>query len=255
MTRHFGGAHAKNNSRMRVLVIVSFALMVVFASLGAVFFYSSHTSASVQPVAVEKTPAIETAQVLVPLAEIPAGTALEPGLFKLETRPVIGLSSRAVRSLEEIKGAYSRAVIGSDQPLSSELVTKIRPNSAITVNIPDGYPCGHHSCGCYERSVEGWAKAGSRVDVVWASTIRGKQGVTVIVEDAKILSAERQTGNAVWTKAAPEGGGIPNTVTLLVTSDDAAKIQLASTAGSLSLSLRGDNSTSKGTGGKEHHNR
>ncbi|MCB0310477.1 MAG: hypothetical protein KDD42_04545, partial [Bdellovibrionales bacterium] len=69
----------------------------------------------------------------------------------------------------------------------------------------------------------------------WSSKIKGRPGVKVIVQNAKVLSAERQTAEQV-----KPGAPIPSTVTLLVVAKDAAKIQLASTTGSLSLSLRGD---------------
>jgi Flp pilus assembly protein CpaB len=59
-----------------------------------------------------------------------------------------------------------------------------------------------------------------------------------------VLSAERSLDEQV----AP-GAAVPSTVTLLVTAQDASKIQLASTTGSLSLSLRGDEDTTGSSGG------
>ena len=90
-------------------------------------------------------------------------------------------------------------------------------------------------------SVEGWARPGANVDVLWMSRFGDREGLKTIVENAKVLSAERQidsTSNNIT---------VPSTVTLLVTAQDAAKIQLASTTGTLSLLLRGDTDTSSST--------
>ena len=94
-------------------------------------------------------------------------------------------------------------------------------------------------------SVEGWARAGAFVDVVWNSVINGKPAATVIIQNAKILSAERQI------EANPQEGQapVPSTVTLLVLADDATKIHLAETTGKLSLQLRGDDAE-KGFGAR-----
>lgn len=139
---------------------------------------------------------------------------------------------------------YARSAISKDSPVHQDFITSIRPTNLITANIPEGYRAVTIRVDA-TSSVEGWARAGANVDVVWASTIRGRQGVTVIVQNAKVLSAERQ----VETGTQP-GTPVPSTVTLLVTADDAAKIQLATTTGSLSLSLRGDDDTGKGSTGR-----
>lgn len=234
MSRHFGGAQ-RFGDRKRLILLVSGSFLVAFVGLSALLLFSGSSTATSAPVPVEKAPEVDTLTVLIPVRQIQTGEPLDPTMFRSETRPKVGLSDKVLKDLEETKGMYARSVINPDQPLNADLVTNIRPTNAITANIPEGYRAVTIRVDV-TSGVEGWARPGAAVDVVWASAIRGKQAVTVIVQNAKVLSAERQMENN-----QAQGASVPSTVTLLVTADDAAKIQLASTAGSLTLSLRGDN--------------
>jgi len=234
-----GGVPSQNSERTRILVLAGFFFVLLTATVGAVVFYTSSSKATVKTVVVEKEPEIRMADVLVPVQNIEPGQALEPVMFRREQRPSVGLPTRVVKDFEEIKGQYSRSLVVADQPLHRDYITAVRPTNALTVKIPDGYRAVSISVDV-RSSVEGWARAGAKVDVVWASRVRGQAAVTVIVQNAQIISAERQTA-----EAAQQGAGVPNTITLLVTASDAAKIQLAQTTGSLSLSLRGDQDPGK----------
>jgi Flp pilus assembly protein CpaB len=88
-------------------------------------------------------------------------------------------------------------------------------------------------------SVEGWARAGAKVDVMLASSINGRPALSMIIQNAKVLSAGRVTSG----QNTAENQQVASTVTIMVTIDEAAKLQLASSAGVLSLSLRGDDDT------------
>lgn len=77
------------------------------------------------------------------------------------------------------------------------------------------------------------------------SSITGRPSLTVIVQNALVLSADRQLSSNV-DPAAP----VPGNHNLVVsTFKDSSKIQLASSNGSISLSLRGDrDNNGKGQG-------
>jgi pilus assembly protein CpaB len=235
-----GGVPSQNSERTRILVLAGFFFVLLAATVGAVVFYTSSSKATVKTVVVEKAPEIKMADVLVPVQSIQAGQALEPSMFRREQRPSVGLPARVVRDFEEIKGQWSKSIILADQPLHRDYMTAQRPTNQLTVKIPDGYRAVSISVNDIS-SVEGWASPGAKVDVVWASRVRGQAAVTVIVENAQIISAQRQT-----VDAAPQGGApVPSTITLLVTAADALKIQLAQANGSLTLSLRGDQDPGK----------
>jgi Flp pilus assembly protein CpaB len=79
--------------------------------------------------------------------------------------------------------------------------------------------------------------------------INGRQGIIPIVQNAEVLSAEGQLQNAPKDKNQ-QGVAIPSTVTLHVPAQEALKIILAASNGSVTLSLRSDNDSKQGTAGK-----
>ena len=255
MSRQFGGrSRVYQTDKGRALVFVSVAGLVFF-SAAAYLLIGAEDAQTVQPKAfvevIKQTP-IDMVEVLVPIQTIEQGKALEPAQFRKEKRVKEGLSPKVVRDFDEIQGFYARTLIVPEQPLHSDYITKTRPVNEIIQQIPEGFRAVTIRVDQIS-SVEGWARPGALVDVVWASKVNGQAAVTVIVEGAKILSAERITENQ--NQGGPNGdvknpnGAVPSTVTLLVTSDDANKIQLATTAGSLSLNLRGESGGGKGISG------
>ena len=239
MSRHFGGVGPTGQADKTKLILLLVLFFLLALSAFMVFYLlsspdqsSKHNSVAV-PVEQEEIQ-IKMTNVLVPVKEIAAGSELAPNMFKIESRPSVGITGRAVKNFEAIKGYYSKSLIVPGQPLYMDYISADRPINTLTAAIPEGFRAV--TIRVDQRSgVEGWARPGAKVDVVWASRIRGQPGVTVIVENAKVLSAERDTK----TETEP-GQAVPSTVTLLVSAKDAAKIQLAATTGSMSLSLRGD---------------
>jgi pilus assembly protein CpaB len=122
-----------------------------------------------------------------------------------------------------------------EQPLSDKMVTNVRPITAISSKIPEGYRAVTIPVD-QTTGVEGWAKPGVKVDVSWTSVRDGRSLVTTIVYNAEVLSAG---GSPSSNPNEPPSAA--TTVTLLVTDADAGKIHLAQTNGKVSLSLRGDN--------------
>ena len=244
MSGHFGGYHhADKGARSRLTLLLGLAfLFVASTSLLILLKVVSSDGESIDTtVVVERDSTLEMADVLVPVQSIESGTLLEPAMFRIESRPKIGLSDKLIRDYEQIQGLYSRTLIVANQPLHGEFVTNIRPVNSITALIPEGYRAV--TIKVDERTgIEGWARAGARVDVNWASTIRGKQASTVIVQNAKVISAARK----IETQNAADGT-VPTELTLLVSIGDSNRILLAQQTGSLSLSLRGDRESGKAT--------
>lgn len=241
MAKNFGGfGNARRSDQTQMMMVAGALLLVLLGSIGTILALSPSKEPEAAPIVVQETK-IDVAKVLIPGKQIEPGTVLEPSLFRIEERPRNVVPARAIASPDELLGTYARTLIVPDQPLTADYITKLKPNSAITANIPEGFRAV--TIRVDERSsVEGWARPGARVDVVWATVIRGEQTVSTIVFNAKVLSAERQTEGGAGSQN--QNQATPATVTLLVGVDDATKIQLASTAGSLSLSLRGDRDAS-----------
>ncbi len=248
MSRHFGGVGpGRQVERARMFVVLGILLVIVIAGASLILLSvgSSGTNTTASVVVQKEELTLQRISVLVPKQRIETGLLLEPFMFQEEQRAMVGLppKERLVTSFDQIRGYYSRSPIIPGEPLLTDVITSVRPSNPVSAKIPEGYRAVTINVNS-TSSVEGWATPGAKVDVVWASRIRGQAGVSVIVQNAEVLSAERM----VDPNLKP-GTPVPSTVTLLVTADDANKIMLATTTGALSLSLRGDQDTGKGVGG------
>lgn len=221
-------------------VVAGLGATAAICALGIVFAIKSPTTNTPSTVTVERSVPTEMVDVIVPRSSIDQGAQITEEQFKRVTLPRSSVPVNAVKTVEEVKNMYARGLIVSGQPVSRDLVTQIRPVNKITTSIPTGFRAISIRVDD-KSSIEGWARAGSRVDVTWISTVNGKQTLVVVVENARILSAERvpENNQAEFVNAA-----IPSTATLLVSEGDANKIRLASSVGSMSLMLRGDNDNS-----------
>lgn len=174
--------------------------------------------------------------VLVATEEIPVGARLTPNMFRLESKTIQDPDNQLVRNPDDIVDSFARLVIAANTPLLRSATTHTAPSADITTRIPVGFRAVAIPINVL-TGVEGWVRPGATVDVVW-STQHGQQlVVSTIVENAKVLSVERTLESEVQVKSPTSS--IPNHITLLVTSADAQKIQLAKGSGSLNLSLRG----------------
>ena len=241
-TRSFG-RNSFSPDRRNLVVILGGLAVVVLLFVAAIFlFQGAKTTQPQQPVVVQTEtaePTVKMVEVLIPSQMIEAGAQLDSSMFRREMRPQIGVSARVVKDFEEIQGQFAKSLIISGQPLARDYLTASKPISPVSPKIPDGYRAVTISVDS-KSAVEGWAQPGSKVDVSWISSVGGRPSLSVIVQNAKILSAEKNTN-----PNAEPGAPVPTTVTLLVTALDAQKIQLAQSAGALSLQLRGDPDTGR----------
>lgn len=243
MSRHFGGAPVRQGDRVKVFML--FIGLAVLALGGLVFVLVSGnqpTQTASNTPSISPQVEVKMLDVLVPIQDIEAGATLEPAMFRRESRPQISVSKGTLKDFEQLKGQYARSLVVKGQPLHENYITAIKPTTALSATIPPGFRAVTIRVDA-TSSVEGWARPGSIVDIMWNTSVKGVAAVQVIVENAKVISAERQI-----QQQQQAGAPVPNTVTLLVTLEDAQKISLASTTGTLSLVLRGDNDQTASTG-------
>jgi pilus assembly protein CpaB len=236
MSRQFGGSSKKRaNNKPIIIAVFGVALLLIIGLFAVVIFGSNEGAPTGEPMATLQPVEAEAGKVdvVIPIRQISAGSELQPAMFRIEKRPKVGIDEGVITNLDEVKGLYAKSLILQNQPLHRDFLTNLKPKSVISGDIPPGYRAITITVN-RTSSVEGWAVAGSRVDISWASNVQGAPALTTIVQNAKVLSTDRQVD-----QSNPELP-VPSTVTLLVTSKDAQKIQLAQTAGELSLSLRGD---------------
>jgi Flp pilus assembly protein CpaB len=240
----FGRSSARRSVFMRYAAALFFlALGTAGAGVAYKQFYPT-----VEPIAPLATaapiaqPAIELISIIVPTRQIERGTKLEASMFLPVQRAKSAVTEGTIRSFTELTGTYAKELIPATQPISRELVTTQKPANAVIEQIPDDMRAVTINVNS-TSGVEGWARAGSQVDVQWISEVKGKKTSTEIVNNAKVLSAERK----IDPEADPKQP-IPTTVTLLVTAPDANKVALASTGGQLVLHMRGSDDTGKDIG-------
>lgn len=176
--------------------------------------------------------------VLVAIQKIEVGTALEPSLFRKESRSTGATSPSAIRSFDEVKSTFATSFIPAGQVLLKEYLSAQQPLNQIQADIPDGFRAVSLAVD-NTTSVEGWARPGAKVDVLLTSQVNSRAAITVVIQNAQVLSAGRSTRQ---NPQDDKGDGV-STVTLMVSVDEAAKLKLADSSGRLSLALRGDEDT------------
>ena len=235
----------RRSSSARVVVLGAVFAVIVGASLVVQFRKSAReTQPQIQLVApTPQTLSVEMVDCLVAVEKIEAGSALEPVKFRKETRAITGGSTSLVTGFEKLRGSYAASFIAAGQPLLVEYLTSKAPINVIQANIPDGYRAV--AVGVDDVSnVEGWVRAGAKVDVMLASQIGSKPVITMLVQNAKVLSSGKLTTGAAQKEASANSRQRNSTtITIMVTVEEASKIQLASSSGVMSLSLRGDEDT------------
>lgn len=220
------------------MLALSIAGCVLFGGVAFVLLSSDPiNAANMDRPVVAADPDFEIAmvEVLVPLRDVPEGERLDASMFKKVTRPKIAVSDSAIRDIEEITNMYTYSRLLADMPVERRAISHKAPLNDVTRRIPPGHRAVTISVDAI-KGVEGWARPGARVDVLFLSKVNGEPIIRTIVQNAEVLSAERNTATETQS-----GMPVPSTVTLLVAENDANKVQLAQIAGSLSLSLRGDN--------------
>lgn len=235
MSSYFIAANRSFSSerRMRRVLMLSLLATVFFIFLAVLLLQSQAGAAAVPAVKADAEITSEMLEVLVPVTEIEPHTRLESRFFRSEKRPAYFAMSNYLKSFEELRGHYNRSLLIAGEPVNRAALTDKRPAQHIRDSIPAGYRAVTIRVN-EETSVAGWAWPGARVDVKWITRVNGRPGLIPIVQNAEVLSAERNT-DSERARNAP----LPATVTLLVSAKEASKIQLASQNGTISLSLRG----------------
>jgi pilus assembly protein CpaB len=180
---------------------------------------------------------VELIDCLVAAEKIEPGTPLDPSRFRKETRPVMSGGATVVTSFDKLRGAYAASFIAAGQPLLTDYMTTKAPVNEIQANIPEGFRAVAVAVDDVSN-VEGWVRAGAKVDVLLASQVANKPAITLLAQNAQVLSTGKVSGGKNG-----KGAGGSTTITIMVTVEEATKIQLAASTGVMSLALRGDEDT------------
>ncbi len=175
-----------------------------------------------------------------PVHGIAKGESLESAEFAMVSWPQSQLKGKFVQNIARYKNALAISTIPPNLPIPVEALSFGQNDmNAVAEGIPQGMRAITVKVS-EEAAVEGWARSGSRVDVlvIRPGSQKGSGLETkVVAENVIILSAGRSVKPlSTYDSKAPKA---PNTITLLVSQEDALKVKTAAAIGKLTFSLRG----------------
>ena len=214
------------NRRNRTLLVLVVA--VGLASLATYGVFRTIKSIPVRQVEVA------TKHVVVAAENLPLGTRVSKEQLKVVGWPAATPVEGSFASLDEVVG---RGLISPVQ--ANELLTenKLAPKEA-GAGLAPSIPPGMRALSVKTNDVigvAGFTVPGARVDVLVVVKDRDNSMARVVVSNLQVLTA----GTKYDIEQAKDGKPMPsNVVTLLVTPDQAERITLAQTNGSITLVLR-----------------
>jgi pilus assembly protein CpaB len=216
------------NRRNRTLLVL--LLAVALASAASYGVYRTIARMPVRQVEVAST------RIAVAATNLPVGTRIEKDQVKLVGWPASSPVAGSFTSVDDVVGRGLIQPVAANEPLTDAKLASIEAGAGLPPSIPTGMRA--MSVKVNEViGVAGFTVPGTRVDVLVTLDARGgTEGMTrAVVSNVQVLTA----GTRMDQQQAKDGKPMPSTVvTLLLTPDDAERIALAQTAGSLMLVLR-----------------
>lgn len=222
--------------RQRILII--FGAAWISAALLTWFFWSRTSAPQAE----------KTVKVVAAIRDMAAGQKLKPGDLKTIAMPAKDLPKLALLDPQLASGRALLYPVMANEPLSSNKLSSATGADGLPATIEMGMRAVSIPIADVS-GVAGLIQPRSHVDVLFTRPGSMAEAMTTLVlEDAVVLSIGRNT--EVAPAAAPQSGtgapaATPNisvtqtrAVTLLVTPEDARKVELAKNQGRLSLALR-----------------
>lgn len=242
----------RRSGRPNLTVVAGLALGLIVVAAVAVWFFARPPAAVPESVPAPANTAVTTnaptvqevapIDVLVSTQNIEEGSELKPVLFRKETRPAVEFAQTGVvGNFDQLTGTYAKSFVAAGQPLLAEHLTLRPPINSVVPQIR----VGHRAITIKldkQATNEGWARAGVRVDVLWAWKQGAVTQASIIAQNLRVLSS----GTSVSSDFGGESRIIQDgesTVTLEVSTEDQKRLKLASGKGELRLLLRGDEDT------------
>ena len=214
------------NRRNRTLLVLTVA--VGLASLATFAVFRTISSIPVRQVEVA------TKHVVVAAMNIPLGTRLTKDQLKVVGWPAATPVEGSFDSVDTVVGRGLIQPIQANEPFTE---TKLAPKEA-GAGLSPSIPSGMRALSVKVNEVigvAGFTVPGARVDVVVVLKDRDNSMARVVVSNLQVLTA----GTKYDIEQAKDGKAMPSSVvTLLVTPEQAERITLAQTNGSITLVLR-----------------
>jgi pilus assembly protein CpaB len=207
--------------------------MAIAGLVGLVAMYIMHSYISAKTRVVVNP----TGQVLVAAADISPGTMITQGLVKSVTWPLELIPPKAASSLNQLEGRVVNSPLGAGEPL---LLTKLAPEGA-SLGLAALLAEGKRALSVRVDDVSGVAgfvHPGDHVDVLVEMAMADSKDhfSKTILQNIPVLSAGQS-----WEQVRDALPRVVNTVTLVLTNEQAELLNLASNQGRIRLALRNRN--------------
>lgn len=177
---------------------------------------------------------VATKYVVVAAQNLPLGTRLTKDQVKVVGWPAATPVEGSFETAEAIVGRGLVQPVAANEPLTETKLAPIEAGAGLSPSIPPGMRALSVKVNDV-IGVAGFTVPGARVDVVVVLKDRENSMARVVVSNLQVLTA----GTKYDIEQAKDGKPMPsNVVTLLVSPDDAERISLAQTEGSITLVLR-----------------
>ncbi len=188
---------------------------------------------------------LETTPIYVALHNINLGDPIGAGMVALEEWPASKAPKGSISKLEDLEGRRPRTTIVAGTPILEAQLLAQGETADPVANIPDGYRLSTISVNA-EKVAAGLLSPGDRVDVQLFMAASQRDGVPVattrvILQNIRVFAIEQAVQR---TAEGEDARAIPKTVSLLVTPEQASKLDLAQNLGELSLIPRNPNDES-----------
>jgi pilus assembly protein CpaB len=215
------------NRRNRTLIVV--ALAVVLASVASFGVYRAVANLPVREVQVAKTFTVVASKA------VPVGTMLAPEDLKIVPWPADAQVPGGFSKPEEIVGRGAIQSLSENEPVTESMLAPRSSGAGLPPTIPPGMRAMAVRVNDVV-SVAGFTVPGTRVDViVTAKTGQGQDTMSrAVLSNIQVLTA----GTRMEQEKKDNQPIATTVVTLLVTPQDAEKLALAASDGSVVLALR-----------------
>ena len=181
--------------------------------------------------------------VVVTTRELPVRTVIGPGMVRESHESVATLPANCATSVQEVMGRVTTTALAAGEPVQRSAISVQTASLGLAYVVPEGMRAVTVALDPI-IGVAGFLKAGDRVDVVatFAVDTMAKTAVTrTVLQDVELLAIGPEVvpeeENQPRGERAARPKNQPN-ATLVVTPDDAEKLILAESKGTLRLTLR-----------------
>jgi pilus assembly protein CpaB len=214
------------NRRNRTMLVLTVAIGLAALATYGVF----RTIKSIPVRQVE----VATKYVVVAAENMPLGTRVAKEQVKVVGWPAATPIEGSFDSVEAVAGRGLIEPLAVNEPLTERKLARKEAGAGLSPSIPPGMRALSVKVNDV-IGVAGFTVPGARVDVVVVLKDRENSMARVVVSNLQVLTA----GTKYDIEQAKDGKPMPSTVvTLLVSPDDAERIALSQTEGSITLVLR-----------------